>query len=497
GQQSLSQETLAFGRQALERSLMPSDLRFGHYLWPVLAQVASGESAQSALQTAQVAALDNVTRAEAMRDSLQVIVPTVIPPSADAAQAVSIRFGLYTGRTDLPERSQWEAAIENFVASDSSIEQIELNFVPPVAGYPDEIVRNDCVFGYYFDEYPDEQLLVLDPLLDADPTFDPADVVGDAMLDVQREGRTFALPVGIMPTVLLYQRALFDQAGVPEPDGTWNVDQFTDALQQLSSVTDGAPLFFNLNYSTPWELLMAAYGAVPVDYNTTPSTLHLTDPEVIAAVRQVLDLAKAGYIHYQPMSTFFGSGASPDYAPALLNEQLSDVNEGEMEAYGLVTFPVGTQTTPVSFYSTSAFIFASAPHPEACYRWLREITRHPELSQAMPVYHSVIQAPTTQAIYGDTGVVAFQRFAEMMEAPDHVFIRSFGLGVGESMFMNRAFDRYVLEDADLEAELALAQTLTETYRACAAPEDSDVLDCLLATDPTIRENIPARILGNR
>lgn len=496
-QWSLPEAALTLGRQALERALTPSDLRFGHYVWPALAQVTAGDSAQAALQMATSAAQDNVARAEALREGVQVIVPTVVPPFTDEAQAVTIRFGLYTGRINLPERGQWEAAIEEFVASDTAIERIELNFVPPVAGYTEEIAKNDCVFGYPFTGYPDEMLLVLDPLLDADPAFAPADVVGDVMVEMARDGRTYGLPVTVMPTVLLYQRTLFDQAGIPEPDGTWTVDQFADALQQLSTVTDGAPLFFDLNYSTPWELLMAAYGTPPVDYSTTPPSLHLTDPEVITTVRQVLDLAKAGYIHYLPMSTFFGSGASPDYAPALLMERLQDTSQYEAESYGLVTFPGGTQATPISFYSTSAFIFAAAPHPEACYRWLRTITRHPELFQAMPAYHSVIESPRTQALYGDAGAATFQRFAEMMEAPDRVFIRTFGLGTGTSMFMARAFDRYVLEDADLEAELALAQALTENYLACVEPAEADVLDCLLATDPAIRENIPARILGNR
>jgi hypothetical protein len=55
----------------------------------------------------------------------------------------------------------------------------------------------------------------------------------------------------------------------------------------------------------------------------------------------------------------------------------------------------------------------------------------------------------------------------------------------------------VLEDADLAAELRLGAELTETLRGCLAQPDADLLDCLLDTDPTIRENIPAHVLGDR
>ena len=64
------------------------------------------------------------------------------------------------------------------------------------------------------------------------------------------------------------------------------------------------------------------------------------------------------------------------------------------------------------------------------------------------------------------------------------------------MFLARAFDRYVLEDADLEAELQHASELIEVYRACYE-ESQDTLTCLLETDPTIRDHIEDRILGDR
>lgn len=481
---------------ALENALTPADLQFNHYLWTALPAINAGEGVSVALQNAQIAATDNLSQADSRREALQVNVPPAALPTMTTGEPVaSIKFGLFTGRTDLANRDQWQAAIDAFVDSDPALENIEFTFIAPTQGYWDEIPKQDCVFGYSFTQFTADQLLAIDPLLSADPTFNPDDVVGDVMLDMQMDGATYGIPAAVFPFVLKYDREVFAQAGIPEPDGTWTVNEFIDALTQLKTVTGEPPLFIDLNYSTPWELLMAGFGAPPIDYSTTPPTLNLTDPVVIDAARQAFDLAKSGLVQYQKMATFFGSGSSPSYTPALISDRMSDFGASDAR-YGLVTFPVGTETTPISFYTSSSFIFSHAPYPEPCYRWLREITRHPELINGMPAYHSVIAAQETQAVYGESGIATFRRFAELMEATNRVYVSRAGLGNGNSMFVGRAFDRYVLEDADLETEMALAQALTETLYTCSE-DNPDLIDCLLAADPTIRDHIEARILGNR
>lgn len=494
---SLPETALALRQRALENAVMPADLQFGFYLQGALTSIAQGASVEVALQSAQQLAQDNLAQIASLQGNEQIVVaPVEIPTDFGGT---SIKFGLFTG-TQFFNRAQWEDVIEAFVASDAGIDQIELNFIAPMEGYWDEIPRNDCIFGYDYKQYDNADLLVLDPLLDADASFDPADVVGDVMLEMQRDGNTYALPVAVFPQALRYNPDLFLEANIPAPDGTWTVNEFIDALQQLTSVYDGAPLYFDLNYSTPWELLMAGFGAAPVDYSTEPPTLHLTDPDVIDAIRQVLDLAKSGLIDYQTMATFFGVGIGtliPANAPMVSDQLNSSLIDRASMGYELTTFPLGSDNTPISFYTNSSFIFSDAPYPEACYRWLREITRHPELFEAMPAYHSMIDNPVTSAVHGETEIATFRRFADMMESPDRVFIRSYGLGIGVSLFMNRAFDRYVLEDADLEAELALAQELTLAYQDCSPGRNANLLECLLEVDPTIRDNIEARILGDQ
>src|SRR5262249_46316975 len=140
-------------------------------------------------------------------------------------------------------------------------------------------------------------LLPLDSLLSADASFNKDDIPASLMSVVQRESKTYALPLDLSPMILRYDSAQFSAAGLSAPANDWTVDAFADALKALKpdkqsptpfwdSITNGSYLF----------VLIASYGGLPIDYRTTPPTINFTDPANIAAIQQVLDLAKNGYI---------------------------------------------------------------------------------------------------------------------------------------------------------------------------------------------------------
>src|SRR6185369_7116430 len=97
---------------------------------------------------------------------------------------------------------------------------------------------------------------------------------------------------------------------VPEPQNGWTVDEFSDALQRLKlDPSYPAPFLPNQGGGTHLLILMAAYGGLPLDYRTDPVTANFTDPTNVDAIRQVLDLAKNGYIKYEKLGSF-GGGSS-------------------------------------------------------------------------------------------------------------------------------------------------------------------------------------------
>ena len=53
------------------------------------------------------------------------------------------------------------------------------------------------------------------------------------------DGVTYALPTGINTTVLIYNKDLFDAAGIAYPDATWNMEKYYEVARQLMADTDG------------------------------------------------------------------------------------------------------------------------------------------------------------------------------------------------------------------------------------------------------------------
>jgi hypothetical protein len=139
-----------------------------------------------------------------------------------------------------------------------------------------------------------------------------------------------------------------------------------------------------------------------------------------------------------------------------------------------------------------------------------KIASRPDLFAGMPVRMSQLNDPTITASQGDDVTALYQEFSKTFQDPNAVaFPGQFGGGSGfnsyvEPMWLNKAFDNYVLEDGDLESGLAEAQTLASAYRECASvipdpdpaqlttPEESTAYyrqytDCAVKVDPNMKE----------
>jgi hypothetical protein len=265
---------------------------------------------------------------------------------------------------------------------------------------------------------------------------------------------------------------------------------------------------------------MAAYGAIPYDHRTNPPTLNFSDPATIDAMRQVLDLAKGGYIDYQELANssggFFGGGNEVPIMPDNLNAgnwRLMNRSEPEMadDPYLLTTYPVGSQYTPLAYSVGADYIADTAVNPEACYRWISTLAQHPDLMMAMPAHRSQLSDPALAAAVGDDVLALYQQYDALLQDPNVIVFGRYGYSSSyrgawmEQRWLNRVYDNYVLEDGDLEADLAQLESDVAVYRECLAnvPEYSSlgedateeewaalnhqVADCAIAIDPTAEQ----------
>lgn len=519
GSMNFSPEAQAIIDQGFAHALPVSEMRFMDYIRATVDKMQSDDlDAATALLQAEAQAIDNLNRAAAMRSELVVTVATPKPQTSLAPGEIELNFGVVSFTMPMPNEDRWQQVIDQFVAADPEVGRINLN-----PGFALDLENMASEFDCFYlptNAVPSgdvSSIVSLDPYMDADPQFDRDDIVGGVLEQLRFDNRTWAYPMAIQPEVLRYNPEAFERAGVPLPENVWTVDQFVDALTRLKPTPDDPAPFIPRDFTGQYAYaLITAFGGIPIDNRTDPPTINFTDPATVDAIRQVLDLAKNGYIDYSQQNTAGGInvrvivGGEEDTG-AIYTHTLSAFGfftrldeEGQIAAdnYRLVTYPRGSRYTPIAFDVNTAYISANAANPQACYRWISELAKHPDLFSAMPARRSLIDDPSTapdlaalyhqiDALLSDPGVIVSPSALRATSASS----------VWRQFWLRRAFERYVTEDADLETELAQAEQFTRDYETCAAgiprenpttPEEQrnyfqQFQNCVRSVDPTALE----------
>jgi len=484
---SRSPESQAVIDEALANALPASDLRYSAYIDQAIAEInGQGLDALTALQDMESLAVTNQQAAADKRDTLVLTVATPVAEAVLAAGEVNLKFGMLSFVTPLPNREQWDTVIQEFVAGDPQVGNLELD---TGLNQPEQSAEKfDCFYLplNYVPQIDLTTILNLDPFIDADPTFDRNDVVGGVLAQVQRDNKTWALPIVIQPEGLRYDSEQFNRAGIPAPENGWTMDAFTDALRTLKPTPDDdAPFESRGIGDTYLLLLMASYGGLPIDYRTSPPTINFTDPATIAAIQQVLDLAKDGYLNYSQLAsegiitTFAGGNvteAIPIYTQALngfgFGEPVPESESGA-DSYRLTTYPTGNQFTGATYGLGTAYVSATSQNAEACYRWLSLLSRHPELFSGMPARRSFLDDPTVTATQSPDETAFYKQYDALLSNPNTISFPSLLSDASPEGFLiqrwlDKAFDNYVLRDGDLAADLATAETYVKAFVECTA-----------------------------
>jgi ABC-type glycerol-3-phosphate transport system substrate-binding protein len=473
--------------QGLNVGLPISELRYASYLSNALTEMGSnGGDALSALQAAEAQAITDVQTAQGRNGTISLYIippepePTLATGEIELTCAVNLGFGGRGPGNQFQNQDQWDQVIADFVASDPDVGIVTLESVQDsdlsrlTADYDCIILPSNVVADSDL-----STVLSLDPLFSNDSTFDPNDIIGSALSQLQQDNKTWALPLAIEPEMLVYDAAQFAQAGVPEPTNGWTVDQFVDALKMLKPY-DTDPVPFQPRQLTGSSMLMiiGAFGGLPIDYRTDPATINFTDPATVDAIRQVLDLAAQGYIAYS--SEMMGDPS--ETVPAITTNSLNEFRrpgrpgEGSMEDTTVTTtYPQGSQYSVISYNITTGYISASSQNPEAAYRFLSQVARNPQLFSGMPVRQSLLNDPTVMASQGEEIVAVYQQIDALLRNPNTIVFPTIsgGGGMGAVNFMQEYWLRQVLENyltngADLETELADAEMTTKAYAECLA-----------------------------
>ncbi len=511
--------------QGVQNGISVADMRFIEYVAVAYEQMLlTNQDAKSALQAAEEQAAREMQTAADQKTKNVLVVATPVPAASLPSGKVDLKFGLISFVTPLPNQDKWDQLIANFTSSDPQVGKIELD---TGAQQMQKLTDNTDCFYLPFNNVPNSNLnllLNLDPFLSADNTFDKADVLNGILPQLQRDNKTWALPIVIEPSILKYDSEKFGKSGVPAPVGIWTVDQFRDALKSLKLDPKDPPPFVGENTGGAHLLiLIAAYGGLPLDYRTDPPTINFTDPATVDAMRQVLDLAKQGYIKYDALgglgAGFMFGNAGQQTAPVYTDTlNFFNLRRGAAAAsqntttnnaaspYKPVVYPKGTKFAAVSYTIGTAYISAKSQNPEACYRWLSTLAKHPDQFSAMPARRSQLDDPGIVASEGPDIAALYKDINTLLQDPNTISLPSLFSGSASPTgfliqhWLFQAFDEYVLRDGDLDAALKKAETTSKGFQECAVnlpPLDASSMDaarqyikaygdCAVKVDPSLK-----------
>jgi ABC-type glycerol-3-phosphate transport system substrate-binding protein len=486
---SMTPDIQALVSQGIPNGISLADLRYADYLAIAVKEIEAKTDPQTAVNDAEIQAITNVKAADTKRATLKVTIIEPQPQVSNVGGKAVLNFGVSSFQNPLPQQDKWTALIRDFVANDPHVGQINLTTMQ--AG---QRVNPATMMGGKYDCFylptngvpgaPLDQLLPLDPLMAADTTFDKNDVVGNTLSQLTQDNKIWAMPVVITPTILKYDPLRFSQTGLPAPTNSWTINQFTDDLKALRGDLQNPAPFIPTNSGGSYTfILIAAYGGLPLDYRVDPVKIDYTSAANATAIKQVLDLAKNKYIQYTPlggMNVDFGP-VNASTVPVILNATLNGFNiratfgsttSDPTQNYKWVMYPKGNQFTGMSYDIGTAYIDANAKFPDACYRWISTLAKHPELFNGMPTRRSLIGDPTIAASNGPDLTAAYQQIATTLQDPNTVAFPSMFSALTNlpafvyQHWLFQAFDNYVLQDGDLNSGLKDAEVKSKAVQGC-------------------------------
>ena len=155
---------------------------------------------------------------------------------------------------------------------------------------------------------------------------DPYSIYG-ANLPVEDDGNYYALPFKQEMYCIFYNKAIFDEAGVPYPEGPWTWDEYVETAQKLTDKKKGVYGSF-MNADLPWMYMPAQQLAVP--FYKEDGSCNFDDPV---------------FKEYAEWFKYISNDLGVQPSVAELEAENANWNYYALEGYRLAMFPQGNWFT--------------------------------------------------------------------------------------------------------------------------------------------------------
>ena len=235
----------------------------------------------------------------------------------------------------------------------------------------------DIAFFWNNNWFP--EALDLTPLIEADPDFDP-NIYFPGFWNTRSvwQDKIVGLPLGVGANFVMYNKDLFDAAGVAYPTGDWTADDFTAIATQLTNQEERR--WGGDRPRGPFRAIWNNYGAFPYSDDSTTVEGYLNGPASVAAYTWLWDLVNSGATPTPAEIEVLGTEGTGPVDLFLANRlAMATLNQGHMlnavdagANFGIVPEPTGPGDERfVNAWSLTSSIWKGTEHPQEAWEFLK------------------------------------------------------------------------------------------------------------------------------
>jgi ABC-type glycerol-3-phosphate transport system substrate-binding protein len=347
-----------------------------------------------------------------------------------------------------------------------------------------------------------QRFLSLQPFIDADPDFNLDDFYPQFLERFRREGDLWGLPFEGELQVLLYNKDLFDEAGVEYPQPGWTLEDFLEKAVALTNGKGESKVYGYMPFDSDMILLLPGLEtATLVDARAQPPRPQLDNPTVVAALRWYTDLT----LVYDVMPVLTKEEFRQDPHQSILERQaLISANRVAMWSthpttgipfmpprVGVVPPPLGQRKMGMRENGVLGYVIsADATHPQACWEWIKFASdRSAVVTRGLPARRSIAESPSFRSQVGEEVADALLYTVEHIDPSLDALEQEHPWLIVLVYWVIEAHDR-VLEGADVEEALSKAQAKAEALVNClgediASADRAQYWICAQEVDPEV------------
>jgi len=297
-------------------------------------------------------------------------------------------------------------------------------------------------------------LLDLTPYL-GDGGIDPSRYYELALEGFTDDGVQYGLPATFSDVVLIYNRTLFDAAGIEYPTAEWTWEDEREAAEAL---TDPAAGVFGDYQPVSFFEFYKALAQAGGTFFAEDGSAAFNSAEGVAAAEWLT--SKPGTV----MPTLEDIGGTPDYDTSLFTSgklamwhngiwQFTGLNESGVD-YDIVVEPGMAQKANAVFMN-GAVVSAETDHPDAAARWISFLTASPTTVETRLASSWELPAVSDESAFADyLAITPPENREAVFEALDHIALPPVIERQQEMQdIVGEALERIVVDGADPQEAL--------------------------------------------